>query len=113
MILANKRGSGDEKEAQEHFTISILYGAILSALAMIVIGYFNEPLFRLFGADDELLVLAKKYLKPIFFAIPCCVFSNILSAYLRNVWHMARGKRHSPSFLKILVPGKMTALKSA
>ena len=84
VIFANKRGSGNEKEAQEHFTLSILYGAILSVLAMVIIGFFNEPLFRFFGADDELLVLAKKYLQPIFFAVPCCVFSNILSAYLRN-----------------------------
>ena len=82
VIFANKRGSGDEKEAQEHFTLSILYGAALSILAMLIIGFFNEPLFRFFGADDELLVMAKKYLKPIFFAVPCCVFSNILSAYL-------------------------------
>ena len=84
VIFANKRGSGNETEAQEHFTLSILYGAALSILAMLIIGLFNEPLFRFFGADDELLVMAKKYLKPIFFAVPCCVFSNILSAYLRN-----------------------------
>lgn len=84
VLSANKRGCGDEKEAQEHFTLSILYGAALSVLAMVVIGAFNGPLFRFFGADDGSLILAKKYLKPIFFAIPCCVFSNILSAYLRN-----------------------------
>lgn len=84
VLFANKRGSGNEKEAQEHFTLSILYGVALSVLAMLIIGLFNEPLFRFFGADDELLVMAQKYLKPIFFAIPCCVFSNILSAYLRN-----------------------------
>ena len=84
VIFANKRGSGNETEAQEHFALSILYGVALSVLAMLIIGFFNEPLFRFFGADDELLAMAKKYLKPIFFAIPCCVFSNILSAYLRN-----------------------------
>ena len=71
VIFANKRGSGDEKEAQEYFALSVLYGAALSILAMLIIGFFNEPLFRFFGADDELLVMAKKYLKPIFFAIPC------------------------------------------
>ena len=51
---------------------------------MVGIGLFQEKLFRFFGADDELLVLAKLYLKSILFAIPCCVFSSILSAYLRN-----------------------------
>ena len=84
VLFANHRGKGDETAAQQYFTLSILYGIVLSAIAMVGIGLFQDPLFRFFGADDELLGLAKLYLKPIFFALPCCVFSNILSAYLRN-----------------------------
>lgn len=84
VLFANKRGSGDEENAQQYFTISVVYGLVLSAIAMIGIGLYKEQLFRFFGADDELLNLAKLYLKPIFFGLPCCVFSNILSAYLRN-----------------------------
>lgn len=84
VLFANCRGRGNEREAQEYFTLSGIYGGVLSAIAMIGIGGFHEQLFRFFGADDALLALAKQYLLPIFFAIPCCVFSNILSAYLRN-----------------------------
>ena len=84
VLFANARGGGDEKNAQEYFTLSIIYGIVFSVLAMVGIGLFNEPLLRFFGADDELLVLAQKYLTPIYFSIPCCLFSNILSAYLRN-----------------------------
>lgn len=84
VLFANHRGGGNEEEAQQYFTLSILYGLALSAVAMVGIGLFQDRLFRFFGADDTLLALAKRYLKPILFAIPCCVFSNILSAYLRN-----------------------------
>lgn len=84
VLFANRRGSGDEEDAQQYFTLSVLYGIVLSVIAMVGIGLFQKPLFRFFGADDELLFLAKQYLKPIFFAIPCCVFSNILSAFLQN-----------------------------
>lgn len=84
VLFATSRGKGDEKNAQQYFTLSVFYGIALSVFAMICIGLLNEQLFRLFGADDELLILARLYLKPIFFAIPCCGFSNILSAYLRN-----------------------------
>ena len=84
VLFAAQRGCGNEKDAQQYFTLSIFYGIVLSAIAIALIGIFQDPLFRLFGADDELLILAKLYLKPILFAIPCCVFSNILSAYLRN-----------------------------
>lgn len=84
VLFANARGRKDEKSAQEYFTLAIFYGLALSALAVIGIGLFQEPLFRFFGADAQLLELAKRYLAPILFAIPCCVFSNILSAFLRN-----------------------------
>lgn len=84
VLFATCRGKGDEKNAQQYFTLSIIYGIVLSVLAMVGIGLFKEPLLRFFGADDELLVLAQQYLAPIYFAIPCCLFSQILSAYLRN-----------------------------
>ena len=84
VLFANYRGKNDEGTARQYFSLSILYGITLSVIAMIGIGLFQDSLFRFFGADDALLSLAKLYLKPIFFAIPCCVFSNILSAYLRN-----------------------------
>lgn len=84
VLFASARGSKDEQTAQEYFTLTILYGLILSAIATAGIAVFNEPLFRFFGADDVLLGLAKQYLRPILFAIPCCVFSNIISALLRN-----------------------------
>lgn len=82
--FGNYRGRGEESEAQEYFTMSVLYGIILTVAAMVGIGLFHEQLFRFFGADDTLLVLAKQYFKPLFFAIPCCVFSHILSSYIRN-----------------------------
>jgi len=82
--FANSRGKGDEETAQQYFTASILYGILLSAVAVIGIGLFQDRMFRLFGADDELLVLTKQYLKPVLFALPCCMFTEILSSFLRN-----------------------------
>ena len=84
VLFANARGSGKEKEAQEYYTLSLCYGVVLSVVAVLGIRLFDEELFRLFGADDQLLGMAKQYLGPILYAIPCCVFNNILSAALRN-----------------------------
>lgn len=84
VFFANARGQGDEKKAQEYFTLSMIYGAVLSVLCVLVIGIFHEPMFRLFGADDELLILAKGYFWPVLFAIPFSLFINVLSAFLRN-----------------------------
>lgn len=84
VLFANARGQGDEGKAQEYFTLSMIFGGILSVLAVFGVGLFYEPLFRLFGADDALLELAKRYLMPILPAIPFSLFISILSAFLRN-----------------------------
>ncbi len=84
VIFANLRGGQDEKQSNEYFTVSVIFGAVLAVLAMVSIGLWSEPLLRFFGADDELLPLAQQYLMPVWFAIPCCVFSNLQSAFLRN-----------------------------
>lgn len=84
VLFANLRGRGEEGEAQQYFTMAVLYGVVLSAVAMLGIGRYQDQLLRFFGADEELLGLAKLYLKPIIWAFPCCVFTSIFSAYLRN-----------------------------
>ncbi len=84
VLFAHLRGMGQERASNEYFTAAVLLGAVLTVCAMTLLRFFNEPMFRLFGADDELLALAQKYLKFIWFAVPCCVFDNILAAFLRN-----------------------------
>ena len=84
VLFANLRGRGEEGEAQQYFTMAVLYGVVLSAVAMLGVGRYQDQLLRFFGADEELLSLAKLYLKPIIWAFPCCVFTSIFSAYLRN-----------------------------
>lgn len=84
VLFANNRGRGDEKTAQQYFTLSLIYGAVLSAAAMIGIWVFQDQIFRLCGADDELMHLCKLYLRPIIYCVPSCIFSTILSSFLRN-----------------------------
>ena len=41
VLFATARGSKDEKTAQEYFTLSLLYGGVLSVLAVAVIGFYR------------------------------------------------------------------------
>ena len=84
VLFGNARGRGDENSAQEYFSLTVLSGAILSVLTVAVIGIFRMPLLRLFGGDEQLIPLVSEYLSPILFALPCCVFVNIWSSFLRN-----------------------------
>ncbi len=78
------KAQGKTRKANAYFTLSFLLTALVSVLCWIGLTVFQEPLLRLFGADDELLVLAKTYLRPIQFVIPTFPFSQFLAAFLRN-----------------------------
>ena len=84
VLFGNARGKGDEESAQAYFSVTVLLGAVLSVMAVLIIGLFRTPLLRLFGGDDTLIPLCTDYLFPILFALPCCVFVNIWSSFLRN-----------------------------
>ncbi len=86
VLFSNIRGKAgnNEKESNEYFTASIICGGILTAIALITILCFNEPLLVFFGADKTLLPLARDYLQPIKFAIPFFIFNQLLAAFLRN-----------------------------
>ena len=78
------KAQGKLHKANAYFTLSFLLTALVSVLCWIGLTVFQEPLLHLFGADDELMVLAKTYLRPIRFVIPTFPFSQFLSAFLRN-----------------------------
>ena len=84
VLYAKLRGEENEEKANEYFSITIIFGIFLSIVAFLIIVLFEEPLFRFFGADDNLLSLASKYLVCIKYAIPFCIFSSIFSSFLRN-----------------------------
>ena len=99
VLFATSRGKGDEKAAQQYFTLSIFYGIGLTILAMIGIGLFHESLFRFFGADAELMVLTKKYLTPIFFAIRAVC----LVIFCRRIFAMTVTQTWQPRQLSLVV----------
>ena len=84
VLFGNARGKGDEESAQLSFSTTVCFGAVLSLLAVLIVGVFRLPLLRLFGGDDTLIPLCLEYLSPILFALPCCIFVNIWSSFLRN-----------------------------
>lgn len=78
------KGKGDLNKANEYFTLSIILATISSIICFIILVFFDEPLLKAFGAYDQLLPLAQKYLLPIKFVIPVYLFTEVIAAYLRN-----------------------------
>lgn len=84
VLMSTARGSGNKEYGDEIFTCALIGTFIAAAGAWILILFFDGPMLRFFGADEQLLVLAKRYIYCIKLAAPLFVFGQFLAAFLRN-----------------------------
>ena len=56
----------------------------MAALTWLTVIFFDVELLRLFGAEETLLPLARSYLLPVKFVVPSFLFTQLMSAFLRN-----------------------------
>lgn len=86
VIFSTKRGSNTRKDGCEnqYFTAAVIGSIALSILAWISIIIFEQPILKFFGADESLLILAQKYMRPIKFVFPLFLFNQMLAAFIRN-----------------------------
>ena len=85
VILSTKRG-GEKHDGSEnqYFTASVIGAVLLAALTWAGIMCFEAPILTFFGADEALLLLAEKYMRPIKYVFPLFLFNQMLAAFLRN-----------------------------
>ncbi|MCI8659232.1 MAG: multidrug transporter MatE [Lachnospiraceae bacterium] len=74
----------NEKRSNEYFTAALIGALILSAVIWIGLIFFDKKLLILFGAEESLLPLARRYIVPVKFVVPCFLFTQVISAFLRN-----------------------------
>lgn len=74
----------NEKRSNEYFTTAFIGTAILAAVTWLIIIFFDRELLLLFGAEETLLPLAQRYVLPVKFAVPSFLFTQLMSAFLRN-----------------------------
>lgn len=78
------RGQKDQTHSNEYFTVAFIGTAILAAITWFAIIFFDRELLMLFGANENLLPLAQRYLLPVKFGVPSFLFTQLISAFLRN-----------------------------
>ena len=84
ILFIRARGSGKEAESNMYFTSALIAGGILMALAWILLLVFQEPFYRLYGADDTIIPYALEYGGLIIGAFPLFVLSPLLAGFIRN-----------------------------
>ena len=95
VLLSTLRGESARNRARsnEYFTAAVLGTAILAAAAWLGLICFDRQLLRLFGAGEALMPLARRYVFPVKFAVPVFLFTQVLSAFLRNDGDPGRATR--------------------
>lgn len=86
VLFSNLRGQSEcnDRRSNEYFTAAVIGAAIFASITWIGIVFFDRELLTLFGAKETLLPLARKYVVPIKFVVPSFLFTQLISAFLRN-----------------------------
>lgn len=82
-LIKGQAESSGQREYQ-YFSTAVIGSFILAAVSWAVIVFFDSELLTFFGAEGNLLPLAKAYMIPIKFVLPCFLFTQMLAAFLRN-----------------------------
>lgn len=85
VMAANRKGAGNERSANEYFTIASTLALIFSILVMLSFIIFPRELLIFFGADDpEALELAVSYMKSVAIISPTFTLCACLATFMRN-----------------------------
>lgn len=86
VLFSTIRGEtdNDNGRSNEFFTAAFLGTCLLAALTWVAVGFFDRELLLLFGSNETLLPLGQQYVKPLKLFVPLFLFSQLLSAFLRN-----------------------------
>lgn len=84
LFSSSKGQNKNANKANEYFTVSVILTAFFAVILWFLILCFEDNLLLLFGADEVLLPIAKRYMIPVKFSVPVFLFTQLLSAFLRN-----------------------------
>lgn len=86
VIFSTIKGNGKSRtqEANAYFSAAVIGAVFLAVITWILIILFDRQLLMFFCAKSSLLALARTYLLPIKFVLPCFLFTQVFAAFLRN-----------------------------
>lgn len=78
VMFSNLRGKSKEnhKKSNEYFTAALIGVAALAVITWVIVILFDRELLLLFGAEETLLPLARRYIFPVKFVVPSFLFTQ-------------------------------------
>lgn len=86
VLFSTLRGESEQnqKKSNEYFTAAVIGVVALAVITWLAVIFFDRELLLLFGAEETLLPLARRYLLPVKFVVPSFLFTQLMAAFLRN-----------------------------
>ncbi|MCD8286852.1 MAG: multidrug transporter MatE [Clostridia bacterium] len=78
------QGSANKKQSNEFFTVSLIGCLIFTVIIMVLLFTCEDQILTLFGADENVLPIAREYMTYVRWSVPFFVFGQALIAFLRN-----------------------------
>lgn len=83
VMLGVARGAKD-KSGESYFSVTLVASVVASALLVLIFRLYRFPLYRLFGASEELMPLVEAYAGWLSIFLPCFLVGQVLIFFLRN-----------------------------
>lgn len=86
VLFSTVRGESEQnrKKSNEYFTAALIGVMILAIITWMAVIFFDRQFLLLFGAEETLLPLARRYLVPVKFVVPSFLLTQLMAAFLRN-----------------------------
>ena len=84
VMMSNRRGAGNEKAANEYYTVAVIISMIFAATIVTTYAIFLEPLLELFGATGNVLRLSTEYMRAMLFSVPTFTLCACFATFERN-----------------------------
>lgn len=84
VLFSAARGAGKKYESNLAFTVSFILICTASVFVWFLLFFFDEPLLRLFGADETLMPLALQYVRWLKWGIPLWPVGYYLGMFVRK-----------------------------
>lgn len=78
VVFSNLRGKSEKnhKKSNEYFTAALIGVVALAVITWVIVIFFDRELLLLFGAEETLLPLARRYIFPVKFVVPSFLFTQ-------------------------------------
>ncbi len=84
IMMNNRRGSGNGRDADGYFTLSFFFALIVSAIIGAAFILFPEAILRFFGAEGEVLSASVDYMRPLAVSAPTFTMCAAITPFIRG-----------------------------